>query len=77
MGFSRQIYWSGLSCSPQGDLPDLEMEPTSHISPALEGGFFTTSATCIAQKSFYICTDILSKDVYFITDGNSKGLNMI
>ena len=74
MGFSRQKYWSGLSCSPQGDLPDLEMEPTSLMSLALEGGFFTTSATWEAQKSSYICTDILSnRIVYFITDGNSKG----
>ena len=41
--FSRQEYWSGLSCSPPGDLPDPGMEPKSHTSPALAGGFFTTS----------------------------------
>ena len=29
MGFSRQEYWSGLSCSPPGDLPDPGIEPTS------------------------------------------------
>ena len=28
-----------------GDLPDPGMEPTSLMSPALAGGFFTTSAT--------------------------------
>ncbi|KAB0377508.1 hypothetical protein FD755_011952 [Muntiacus reevesi] len=39
MGFSRQEYWSGLSLSPPGDLPDPGMEP---ISLALAGGFFTT-----------------------------------
>ena len=29
----------------QGDCPDLEIESTSLLSPALAGGFFTTSAT--------------------------------
>ena len=42
MGFSRQEYWSGLSCPPPGDLPNLEFKPTS---PSLVGRFFTTSAT--------------------------------
>ena len=31
--------------SPPGDLPDSGMEPASLASPALAGGFFTTSAT--------------------------------
>ena len=44
-GFSRQEYWRGLPCPPPGDLPDPGIEPTSLISPALAGGFFTTSAT--------------------------------
>ena len=42
MGFSRQIYWSGLPWPPPGDLPNPGIEPTS---PALAGGFFNTSAT--------------------------------
>ena len=42
MGFSRQEYWRGLPCPPLGDLPEPGMEP---VSPALAGGFFTTSAT--------------------------------
>ena len=42
MGFSRQEYWSGLTFPPPGDLPDLEIEPTSLESPALAGGFFIT-----------------------------------
>ena len=45
MGFSRQQLWSGLPCPPPGDLPDPVIEPTSFKSPALAGGFFTTSAT--------------------------------
>ena len=43
MGFSRQEYWSGLPCPPPGDLPDPGIKPTSVPSPALAGGFFTTS----------------------------------
>ena len=42
MEFSRQEYWSGLPCSPPGDLPNSEIEPTSPVSPALADGFFTT-----------------------------------
>ena len=34
MGFSRQEYWSGLSCSPLGDLPDPGIEPPSPASRA-------------------------------------------
>ena len=45
MGFSRQEYWSGLPFPPPGDLPDPGIEPESLKSPALEGGFLTTSAT--------------------------------
>ena len=41
MGFSRQGYWSGLPCPPPGALPDPGIEPTSLMSPALKGGFFT------------------------------------
>ena len=43
MGFSRQEYWNELLCPPPEDLPDLGIEPTSLMSPALVGGFFTTS----------------------------------
>ena len=51
MGFSRQEYWSGLPCPPPGDLPDPEIAPESLTSPALAGGFFTTSATWAAPDS--------------------------
>ena len=49
MGFSRQEYWSGLPFPPPGDLPDPGIEPVSLMSPALTGGFFTTSATWETQ----------------------------
>ena len=45
MEFSRQEYWSGLPFPTQGDLPDPGIEHASLVSPALAGGFFTTSAT--------------------------------
>ena len=51
MGFSRQECWSGLPCPPPGDLPDPGNEPVSLRSPALAGGFFTTS---VGTKYFWI-----------------------
>ena len=53
MGFSREKYWSGLPCSPSGDLPDLGIQSVSLISPALAGGFFSTSANWEAQAVRY------------------------
>ena len=50
MGFSRQEYWSGSPFPPPGDLPDPGIELPSLTSPALAGGFFTTSATWEAQN---------------------------
>ena len=51
MGFSRQENWSGLPCPPAGDLPNPGIETASLTSPALTGGFFTTSATWEATIS--------------------------
>ena len=42
IGFSRQEHWSGLPLPAPGDLPDPGIEPTSLVSPALAGRFFTT-----------------------------------
>ena len=42
---TRQEHWSGWPCPPPGDLPNPGTEPVSLTSPALAGGFFTTSAT--------------------------------
>ena len=44
VGFPRQEYWSGLPCPLPGDLPDAGLEPTSPVSPALAGRFFTTAS---------------------------------
>ena len=46
MAFSRQEYWSGLSCPLPGDLPNPEIKPVSLTSRALADWFFTTNATC-------------------------------
>ena len=45
LGFSRQEYWSGLPFPPPWDLSNPGFKTASLMSPALAGGFFTTSAT--------------------------------
>ena len=40
--------WAAVPSS--GDLPDPGIEPTSLMSPAFSGGFFTTSASWEAQR---------------------------
>ena len=45
MEFSWQEFWSGLLFPTPGYLPDSGAEPATLMSPALAGGFFTTSAT--------------------------------
>ena len=54
MEFSRQEYWSELTCPRSGDLPDPGIKPTYLMSPALAGGFFTTSDTWEALLLMYI-----------------------
>ena len=51
-GFSRQKYWNELPCPLPGDLPDTGIETVSLTSPALPGGFFTTSTTWKAHLAF-------------------------
>ena len=43
MEFPRQEHWSRLPSPYAGDLPDPVIEPASPVSPALVGGFFTTT----------------------------------
>ena len=40
---ARTLEWVAISSSR--DLPDLGIEPMSFMSPAMAGGFFTTSTT--------------------------------
>ena len=53
MGFSRQEYWSGLSCPPPGELPDPGIKTAPLVAPALAGRFFTTkySGTSVSMGS--------------------------
>ena len=44
VGFSRQEYWSGLPFPTPVNLPDPRIKPACFTSPALAGGFFTSSA---------------------------------
>ena len=53
-GFPRQEYWSGLPFHTPEDLLNSGIEPTSLMSPALAGRFFTTSATCEAYINIYV-----------------------
>ena len=56
--FLRQEYWRGLPCCPPGDLPNPGIEPThvsaSLTSPALAGGFFTTTTTWKPFSSLHL-----------------------
>ena len=53
MEFFRHEYWSGVPFPPPGDRPYLGIEPTmSPVSPALGGGFLTTSTTGDHTQSF-------------------------
>ena len=47
-----------MPCPPPGDLPDPGMEPSSVISAALSGGFFTTSATWEVLVTFTVSCSI-------------------
>ena len=51
MEFSKQEYWSGLSCPPPGNLPDPGVELASLMSPVLKGRFFTINATWEALRN--------------------------
>ena len=44
MGFFRQEYWGGLPFPSPGDIPNSGIKPTSLVSPASAGRFFTTEA---------------------------------
>ena len=49
--FSRPEYWSGLPFPALGTLPHPGIDPLVPASPALAGGFFTTSTAWEAGRS--------------------------
>ena len=55
MGFSSQEYWSGLPCSPPGNLPDPGIESASLMFSCTGGRFFTTSTTWEAPMNPCCC----------------------
>ena len=76
MDFSRQEYWNGSPFPIPGDLPDQE----SNLSPALEGGYFTTEPPekfgnntdhSVSQFWFHFSLDDLSKFRQFLFYLNS------
>ena len=58
MGIFRQESWCALPFPPPGDLPNPGIKPTSLVSPALAGGFLTTSATWEALESVDLAWDL-------------------
>ena len=52
MRVSRQENWSGLLCSPPGDLPKPGIELTCLMSPPLADRFFTTNTIWEAPKMY-------------------------
>ena len=56
MRFPRQEYWSGLPFTSPRDLPDPGTKARSLMSPALAGGFFTTSTTWEVLCYVYFAT---------------------
>ena len=53
MGLARQEYWSGLSCSSLGDLPDTGTKPLSPVSLALQAD--SLPAEPDSEYMSYIC----------------------
>ena len=68
MEFSRQEFWSGLPFPFPVDLPDPGVEPSSPVSPALTGGFFTSSATWEAPYCEYDVFSHYGFDFHFPND---------
>ena len=70
-GFLQARNWSGLPCSPPRDLLHPGIEPASLTSPALAGGFFTTSPVIGVQGyekmlfQFWMITRALEQDFLF------------
>ena len=64
-GFSRQEYWTGLSCPPPGDFPDPGIETVSSVTLGLQAESLLLShwgssgKGIVSDKSRKICQDLL------------------
>ena len=71
MGFSRQEYLSGSPCPPPGGLPDPGIKSRYLVSPALAGGFFTTStaweASSVGSNLLLVSSSIIFHFRYCVT----------
>ena len=65
MGFSRQEYWSGFSCSPPGDLLFKEIKPRSLMSPSLTGSL------PLVPPSFKTFSSPQKKTLYILSSHSS------
>ena len=75
MAFSRQEYWSGLSCPPPGNLPEPGIKTVSLTSLALVGEFLTTSTTWEALGSSIGIETITSfQSIWKLRSGRSGSL---
>ena len=77
-GFSRQVYWSGLQFSPQGDLPDPGIETASLVFPVLAEGFFATVSPGKPTIQLYslicYCLSTLKKKSYLLQNSHESHL---
>ena len=69
MGFSRQEYWSGLSCPPAGDLPNPGIEPRS---PTLQVDSLLCEPPGKPKKTGVDCLSLLQG--IFLTQELIRGL---
>ena len=65
-GLVWQEYWSRLPCPSPGNLPDPGIKPTSLMSSALAGRFFTTSTTWEALLSLEVTAFRISLQLIFL-----------
>ena len=77
MGFSRQEYWIGFPCPPPGGLPKPGIEPTSLISPALIGGFFTTSTIGERRTAVWLNLNTRKAGGYGVVSQEEKGTSLV
>ena len=70
--FSRQEYWSGVLPTPE-NLSDPRIELSSLASPAMAGGFFTTSTTWESGSCSVVSNSLRPYGLY--SPWNSPGQN--
>ena len=64
MKFSSQEYWNGLPFPSPGDIPNKGIKPTSLMSPALSGVFFTSSTTWKAPLCIFFFLSISISKIF-------------